>query len=202
MVALCLGALKEAGPGQQLGKPLCHFFSLPCPTLTTVTLTLGVGSLALTASLCLRSSVKWGGVDGAWEGLGDQWGGQEGEFPWEMPPLWLVIFVSQETTELFWSPQVPLTQAEEPWSSLLFSYCSNSGPQNLQTCGQCDLTSITPSHILFFLGCLVFSFLIFLSSFSQCWQWVELATQSRGSGCFAVGFSGLLRGTTFYPRGT
>lgn len=73
-----------------------------------------------------------------------------------------------------------------------FSYCSNSptpiSPQTLQTCGQCDLTSITPSHILFFLGCLVFFFLIFLSSFSQCWHWVELATQTRGNGCFGVGF--------------
>lgn len=112
--------------------------------------------------------------------------------------------MSQETTELFWSPQVPLAEAEELWSSLLFSYCSNSptptGPQNLQTCGQCDLTSITPSHILFFLGCLVFFFLIFLSSFSQCWNWVELAAQSRRSGCFGIGFSGLLRRTTLYPR--
>lgn len=99
---------------------------------------------------------------------------------------------------------MPLAEAEELWSSLLFSYCSNSptptGPQNLQTCGQCDLTSNTPSHILFCLGCLVFFFLIFLSSFSQCWNWIELAAQSRGSGCFGIGFSGLLRGTTLYPR--
>ena len=70
-----------------------------------------------------------------------------------------------------------------------------TGPQNLQTSHQCDLISITPSCILFFLGCLVFFSLLFLSLFGQHWNCVELATQSRGSGCFGIGLGGFLRGT-------
>ena len=99
-----------------------------------------------------------------------------------------------------------MAQAEELWSSLLFSYCSISpapaGPQNLQTYHQCDLICITPSCILFFLGCLVFFFLIFLSLFSQHWNCVELEAQSRGSGWFGIDLGGFLRGPAFYPRDT
>lgn len=62
--------------------------------------------------------------------------------------------------------------------------------------------SITPSCILFFLGCSVFSFLLFLSLFSQHWNCVELAAQSRGSGWFGIDLGGFLRGPAFYPRDT
>lgn len=156
---------------------------------------------ALTESLCLRSSVKWGGVDDVWEGLGDQWGGpgQEGEFPWELPPLWLVIFVSQETTELFWSPQVPLTQAEL-WSSLTFLLFQLPDPH--QPTDLADLWSVwldqyhpIPHSVLFRLFGVFLSNISFIIQSVLALGWTGHTDQRKWL------FWGWFQ-TTFYPRGT
>lgn len=146
MVALCLVALKEAGPGQQLETLVPLFFSLPVLRSPLWHSPWGWGASPWQqafASGPLWSEAVLMVLEG-WETMREV-----RRFPWERCPHsdWSYLR-ARKPLSYFDHHRCPNT-GRRAVVTLLFSYCSNSGPQNLQALWSVWLASITHHSVLF-----------------------------------------------------